>query len=48
MEYITAASIILISSIYAFIMPDSIDKELTNKDNIAAIHAIEYPNDKGE
>lgn len=48
MPYITVASIILLSSIYAFIMPESIDKELTNKDNIAAIHAIDYPSDKGE
>lgn len=45
MQYIAAATIILWSSIYAIMMPSSIDKELSNKDNIAAIHKIEHPNE---
>lgn len=45
MGYILAATIIIWSSVYAIMMPSSVDKELSNKDNIAAIHKIDYPNE---
>lgn len=45
MGYILAATIIIWSSVYAFVMPSSVDKELSNKDNIAAIHKIDYPSE---
>lgn len=46
MEYLIAATIIIWASVFAIMMPSSVDKELSNQDNIAAIHKVELSQTK--